>query len=372
MLQGWYLASSSRCKRYIRMLVAVLFLVFSTAWLLAGGIRRYALKTGMLDLPNSRSSHHLPTPRGGGLAFVLSFFLSLPFLKGMDLVDLPLLIALTVSGSLIAILGFIDDYRQLSAHVRLLGHLIAAIFALYCVGGMPAVHILGAWSLPGGLIGGIFAVLYLGWMLNLYNFMDGIDGLAACEGFSVCIGGGFLYFLNGNNSKLYLLLMLATAVLGFLVWNFPKARLFMGDAGSGFLGFCIGLLSLQAATVASNLFWSWLILSAVFIIDATLTLIRRGVQGQPLSQAHRNHAYQHAALYYKTHVVVTIAVFCINLFWLLPWAIVVSKGYINGVGGLTIAYFPLIILALKFQAGKKEKEIVIFEEQSKREIKFNN
>lgn len=205
-----------------------------------------------------------------------------------------------------------------------------------------------------GWFGAIVAAFYLVWLLNLYNFMDGIDGIASVEAICACLGACLLYWLGGFEQLLMLPLLLAMAVAGFLYWNFPPARIFMGDAGSGFLGIALGVLSLQAAWVSSQLFWCWLILLGVFIVDATYTLIRRLSRGDKIYEAHRSHAYQFASRLYGKHLPVTVAVGALNLFWLLPVALGVMLLGLDGVLGVIIAYVPLVILAVRYRAGALE------------------
>jgi len=191
-------------------------------------------------------------------------------------------------------------------------------------------------------------------MLNLYNFMDGIDGIASVEAISACLGACLLYWLTGFDSLIWLPMLLAAAVLGFLFWNFPPARIFMGDAGSGFLGIILGILSVQAAWASSQLLWSWLILLGVFVVDATYTLIRRLLRGDRVYEAHRSHAYQFASRRFGRHLPVTLFVAAVNLFWLLPISVCVAYFGLAGALGLVIAYLPLIVMAVKFQAGALE------------------
>jgi len=195
-------------------------------------------------------------------------------------------------------------------------------------------------------------------LLNIYNFMDGIDGIAGVEAVTVCAGGILLYWLNDPSDVTYIVpAILLAAVAGFLLWNFPKAKIFMGDVGSGFLGLMLGALSIQAAGVEPDLFWAWMILLGVFIVDATVTLIRRIIRREKFYQAHCSHAYQHAARQLNSHVRVTISVGLINLLWLLAMAILVTLQYLDGVSGLIIAYIPLIILVFYFKAGASELQI---------------
>ncbi len=335
----------------------ILLLVALTTGLVGTGlIRRYALSASLLDIPNARSSHQLPTPRGGGLAIVLVFLLGLPWLWGMEIITGRLLLALLGAGALVALIGFLDDHNHVKARWRLLTHFISAIWGLYWLQGLPPLHILGQ-VLELGWLGHILAGLYLIWLLNLYNFMDGIDGLAGIEAVCVCLGGGLLYLLQTEDLQGgYALLFLAVTVAGFLYWNFPPAKIFMGDAGSGFLGMVLGLFSIQAAWDNPQWLWSWLILLGVFIVDASWTLSRRFWRGEKVYEAHRTHAYQVASRRYSGHKPVSLAVAVINVGWLLPWALVVGLGWLDGFLSLAFAYLPLFWLAHQFKAGEIETE----------------
>lgn len=326
-----------------------LLLVFLASLLMTWLLRRYALLRNVLDIPNQRSSHTLPTPRGGGLAIVLGVSLALPGLFLWEGLTAEHLWALWGAGGLVALVGFIDDHRPLAARWRLVAHFAAAIWGVVWLGGAPDLEIFGA-RINLGWLGAALAVFYLVWMLNLYNFMDGIDGIAGVEAVTVGLAGALLYALSGHFDAMLLPALLAAASAGFLFWNFPPARIFMGDAGSGYLGLILGLLSLQAAWVEPRLFWAWLILLGVFIVDATLTLGRRLCRGEKVYQAHRSHAYQVASRHYGRHLPVTLAIALINLFWLLPIACWVALGG-DGLVGILLAYVPLVGLAVRFNAG---------------------
>lgn len=330
--------------------VAVLSLVLTAA------LRRYALKRSIIDIPNARSSHSIPTPRGGGVAIVIAFLVSLPVLGSFALVPWSQLIAVGGAGALVAVIGFMDDHGHIAARWRLLGHFSASIWALLWLGGLPPIVFFGL-SIDLHWFGHILAAIYLVWVLNLYNFMDGIDGIASVEALCVCLGACLLYWINDAPTLIWGPLILAMAVLGFLYWNFPPARIFMGDAGSGFLGIALGVLSLQAAWESSELFWAWLILLGIFIVDATFTLLRRLIRGDKVYEAHRSHAYQFASRRFGKHLPVTLAVGAINVFWLLPISFCVTYWGLDGAFGLVIAYFPLIILAVKFHAGQLESPV---------------
>ncbi|MCY1282242.1 Undecaprenyl-phosphate alpha-N-acetylglucosaminyl 1-phosphate transferase [compost metagenome] len=320
---------------------------------LTGILRRYALARSLMDIPNGRSSHSVPTPRGGGVAIVLSFLAALPLLASVGVLAWPVMWALLGAGGWVAVVGFLDDHGHIAARWRLLAHFIGAGWALGWLGGLPPLVIFG-FDLDLGWLGYALAAFYLVWLLNLYNFMDGIDGIASVEAICVCLGGALLYLLLGEGGAALAPLALALAVAGFLFWNFPPARIFMGDAGSGFLGIALGVLSLQAAWVAPQLLWSWLILLGVFIVDATWTLFRRLLRGDKVYEAHRSHAYQYASREFGKHLPVTLAVAGLNLFWLLPIALWVGLGGLDGALGLLVAYLPLVWLAVRFKAGQRE------------------
>ncbi|MCL6419731.1 MraY family glycosyltransferase [Aestuariirhabdus haliotis] len=287
------------------------------------------------------------------MAIVICFLLSLLFLFFAGFVDQSFFIAFAGGGAGIALLGFLDDHGHIPARWRLVGHFLASAWLLFWIGGLPTIYAFGV-TLSLGWIGNFIGVVFLVWLLNLYNFMDGIDGIAAIEAIFVCLGGGLLYLVVGELSYIWPLLLLAASVFGFLYWNFPPARIFMGDAGSGFLGFVLAGLALQAAWVDSVLLWGWLILLAVFIVDATFTLLRRLLRGDKVYEAHRSHAYQYASRKYRSHRSVSLAVLTINVLWLLPLAVTVAIGYIDGALGFTISCLPLIGLAFLNKAGELE------------------
>ncbi|MGY2961413.1 Fuc2NAc and GlcNAc transferase [Pseudomonas sp. TE36184] len=328
--------------------------VVLVSFALTVALRRYALARSIIDVPNARSSHSVPTPRGGGIAIVLAFLLVLPFLTWSQLLPLQVLIAIWWAGALVAVVGFLDDHGHIAARWRLLGHFAAAAWALFWLGGLPVILVFGI-SVDLSWAGGFVAAFYLVWMLNLYNFMDGIDGIASIEAICACLGACLIYWLGGFEGLFWLPLLLAMAVAGFLFWNFPPARIFMGDAGSGFLGLVLGLISIQAAWVSSQLLWAWLILLGVFIVDSTFTLIRRLLRGDKVYEAHRSHAYQFATRRFGKHLTVTLTVAVLNLFWLLPIAMAVALLNWDGAWGVILAYAPLVGLAIKFKAGSVER-----------------
>ena len=334
------------------LLVGLPIALFLSSFVLAGWFRRYALARGLVDVPNPRSSHSVATPRGGGVAIVVPTLIALLMLGAIGALAWPSVYAFAGAGAIVALVGFVDDHRQIAPRWRLIGHFAAAAWILVWFGGQAPLPALG-FLLHLPWLGDLLACLWIVWLLNLTNFMDGIDGIAAIEVMTVCVCGVLLYATAAPGVTTWVVpLILASATLGFLVWNWPPAKIFVGDAGSGFLGLMLAALSLQAGWVAPTLFWSWVILLGVFVVDATVTLIRRVIRGEKFYESHRSHAYQYAAQKCGAHKPVTLAVGAINLCWLFPIAALVAMKSLNGPVGVLIAYAPLVAAAFWLEAGK--------------------
>jgi Fuc2NAc and GlcNAc transferase len=322
---------------------------FLAAWLLTAWVRRAALRDGVLDVPNQRSSHKAPTPRGGGLSIVVALSLAAVYLRARGLVGTPMLVSLLMGGYAIAAVGYFDDRRPVSPLVRLLVHLGAATLAVWQMGGLPAVQV-GAALYDLGWVGHVVAVLGLVWVLNLFNFMDGIDGIAGVE--AVCVFAGAALLMPAAGGVTELAWTAAACSAGFLAWNWPPAKIFMGDVGSGYLGYTLGVLALAFAHQEPVGVWVFLVLGGVFVVDATLTLFRRLARGERVYEAHRSHAYQHLAQRWGGHRPVTLGVLLLNLCWLLPWALVVTRMPSRAGWCTVLALLPLAILALLAGAGR--------------------
>jgi Fuc2NAc and GlcNAc transferase len=327
---------------------ALLGVVGIIAFAVTFGARRYALAYRVLDIPNERSGHSKPTPRGGGIAIVVAFLAGLGWLSAAGRVDLHVLAALAGAGALVAMIGFIDDHVSIGVVPRLAVHFAAAAWALYWLGGVAPIEVAG--PLIVGWPALVMATVAIVWLLNLYNFMDGIDGIAGLEAVTVGLGASLLYLSRAELGAEWLLpALLAASSLGFLIWNWPPARIFMGDVGSGFLGLLFGVLAVRATWLAPPLVWVWIILSGVFIVDATVTLVARLLRREKPHEGHREHVYQTASDRLSPRTV-TMAVGAINVVWLLPIAAAVNFGAVSGPGGVAIAYAPLVGVAIRFQS----------------------
>lgn len=327
---------------------------FALSFLLTFVARRIALSRGMIDIPNRRSSHIAPTPRGGGVAIVIASVVGSGFLLAAHAIAFPFFAALVGGGLPVAVIGLLDDRKPLPATARLAVHLASATWAVYVLGGLPAIRF-GATEVHLGIWGDVLAVFAIVWMLNLFNFMDGIDGIAASEAVSVAGAGAGLWWLFGNHSSdAAAALTVAAACLGFLPWNWPRAKIFMGDVGSGYLGYVLAVLALGAARHNSTMLYVWLILGGTFFSDATVTLIRRIVSRQRIFDAHRSHAYQWLARRWGGHKPVTLTVLAINLLWLVPCAFLTVANPQRGVWMTVLALTPLVVAAIAAGAGRRE------------------
>jgi len=314
-------------------------------------MRAFALKAGLIDRPSSRSSHSTPTPRGGGLAIVVAFLLALLGLYAWGYIDARVATALIGGGCGTAVVGFLDDHRSLPARIRFLVHLGSAALVVGLIGGIP-MTVLGHFGVGEIWLGRLIAVVAIAWAINLFNFMDGIDGIAGAQAvFMSSAGAGLNIYLGGRSSETVAMLCVGSASLGFLVWNWPPAKIFMGDVGSGFLGFSLAGLGVAASQRNPAAVAVWLILGGVFLADASVTLARRMVRGDRWFEAHRMHAYQHLARRWRGHLPVTLIVSAVNIGWLLPWAICAAAYPTHGVPIVTAALLPLVFVAVIVGAG---------------------
>lgn len=328
--------------------------VFVLAAALTLVVRRLAARFSIIDRPNDRSSHFLPTPRAGGLAIVVSSLLFVG-VQAPGVPDRTLLLVLLIGGLSIATIGFLDDLDAVSVSVRFAVHAVAAMCAAIALDGLPSLPI-GDGQLHLGVVGYGLAAVAIVWVLNLFNFMDGIDGIAASEAAFITAFGAWFLWLSGDIGPVFSVsLVVSAAALGFLIWNWPPAKIFMGDVGSGYLGYVIAVLALAAAHENSVMIFVWLILGGVFFVDATVTLIRRLLRGEKVYQAHRSHAYQWLARRWGSHLRVTLLVWAVNLFWLLPFAWLCTRYPEYALVFVGVALGPLVPLALVAGAGRAEK-----------------
>lgn len=315
------------------------------AWLGTRLVLHYAEWLGLVQAPNHRSSHVNPTPHGGGAGIVLAGSAAGVWLAWTQDGALWLISGLAF---LLAVLGLWDDMRHLPARTRFAVQVLLCALLLQVFGDSTT------WVLTGLLL---FAGV---WWVNLFNFMDGIDGMAASQAVFMLAAGALLgawFFLGAADSAGWLwMFSVAAATLGFLAFNWPPARIFMGDMGSTYLAFMIFALALLSVHEGWLTYPVWLILGAVFVADASVTLLRRMLAGERWFEAHRSHAYQRLSRRWSSHRRVTLLAIIFNLLWLAPlaWACLAWSDWAWIC--VALAYAPLVTAMLALGAGKKDIE----------------
>lgn len=321
------------------------------SWLVTRWVIAHSSRLGLIQAPNHRSSHLVPTPQGGGLGIVVATLL---VLSPLGLI-LKFSFGWFLGGILLSAgLGWLDDTRGLSVGFRLLAQMaICSLFVFF--------------AFPGSFWGllAVPLVFLAVWWFNLFNFMDGLDGLAGTQALFLLVAVASLIYFSGQVGRredLFLAsLVIASAVFGFLILNWPPAKIFMGSVGSfslAFLLFGVALLALQNNLLSLPVL---VILPAVFITDSTVTLVVRLIRGERWYQAHRTHAYQNLSLRWKNdrkrgHLWVTLLVGSINFFFLYPLAWACIQWPDKAMIWVFIAYAPLILGALSLGAGKPRNE----------------
>jgi len=360
-----------------------IYLIYLTTFLVSLGLSyllyRVLSALRIVDFPNSRSSHLSPTPQGGGLAIVIAFFVALA-LSGFDTFSSDdFFQVLMIGGAGIALIGLIDDFYGLSPIVRFIATLMIAALCVSQLS-MPSVSFIGFTLQPSAILF-ICQVLSVAWILNLFNFMDGIDAIASVETISVAVLAVALlaWFSPPSESigvsigmsnavsaamsidlQVQVLVIIACATLGFLVWNWPPAKLFMGDSGSTFLGFVLALFAVQTSVEQTMNIWVWLILFGVFFVDATATMFQRMFRGEKIYKAHRQHTCQRVAIYLQNnkaaapevarayaHRTVSLVIVAINFLWLAPWAYLAKLYGKWGMLFALVALLPLLVFHLR-------------------------
>ena len=316
----------------------MIYLLLCISFCLTFFIKEFAIKKSFLAEVNERSSHSLPTPHGGGIAIAVTWFLGLLYVYLNNEIETRLFITLLL-GLIIVIVSFLDDLYELSPKIRIVVQIFVAFLAILSLGGLEKITF-GIFDISNIIILNLFAVLMIVWYINLYNFLDGINGYAGSEAMFLSLAG---FILFGGNY----FLVLGVSVLGFLFWNYNKAKIFMGDVGSTLLGYNVAIFTLYYANQEASNLWIWIILFGLFWFDATMTLFRRKLNGEKVSQAHKKHAYQRLTQVGWSHLKVTNYAIALNLI-LFCIIYFVSNIFIAFLITLIVLY-----LAMKFVDKKK-------------------
>lgn len=314
---------------------------------------RWSQREGWVDSPNSRSSHERPTPTRAGAVFVVllgaGFYLAF---RDESLTTIAM-VTLGLSALAVAVIGWVDDVTPLPIVPRLMVQMLAMSAAIAVLGVADWVVEFGDLRLEGAVL--VAAAFLAGvWFINLFNFMDGIDGIAGSEAAFVGLSAAVLCVLRGDEPMVMAWLAVSGVTAGFLLWNWAPARLFMGDVGSGFLGFAIAMLMLLAIQRGTLSVSTCFILVAPFVIDATVTLVRRFVQGEVWYAGHRVHAYQTLSRRWKSHSRVSWALIALNAFFVLPAAL--CAHFMPALGLVIAAAVAVFLVALVLLAGAGRPE----------------
>ena len=310
-------------------------------------LKKSALRLKIVAIPNERSLHNKVTPRGGGiiiaivfLAFLLVFYITRQIIVAEFLV-------LFGGGLIMAVTGFLDDILELKASIRFIIQFFAVGWGLYWIGGIPSTVFFERLPVLYAIANAV-AVVALVWFINSFNFIDGIDGLATSGAtfFSLSIGGYFLW--QGIEPYGSLLIVLAASSLAFLCFNWPPAKMFLGDAGSNFFGYLFGAMVLITVKNGNLSIWTWLIILAYLITDTTTTTFLRLCLVKGWYHTHRSHAYQNLARVLDNHKFVTLLVLIINIFYLLPLAYISIQYQEYGWLAFFASVTPIFFFVLKY------------------------
>lgn len=269
--------------------------------------RRWSIRKNIYDIPNERSSHAVPTPRGGGLVVVsvcLLFYLLLPIFF-----EFQISMFYVLGAVIVAVISWLDDLFTISAFWRFLAHTAVAFIAIWGIGFPQQIFIPLVGAIDFGYLGFVLWFLWIVWLINAYNFMDGIDGIAGTQALTAGIGWLFLLKIFGVSGLDAFAGVIAAAGFGFLIHNWHPAKIFMGDVGSAFLGYTFAVLPLLTAKqnpeVSEFVFLIGVLLLWFFVFDSVITFLRRLLKGEKVWQAHREHLYQRLIKSNLSHSFVT-------------------------------------------------------------------
>jgi Fuc2NAc and GlcNAc transferase len=330
-------------------LSSIIFLLIIYASSLLGTFcyKKFAIKYNIVSNINYRTLHEKPTPRGGGLVFGFVFILSIFFLYLQHYISQDLMLVFGVGAGFAGLIGYIDDIVSISPVRKLifqslLAFWILTIFRDDLIGYSP---LLNSWHYI------LVASFLLVWLINAYNFIDGIDGMAISAAILIISTLVLTIYIEDSHNSIELmliLLVLLASCIGFLFFNWPTASIFMGDSGSIFLGYCFGALIVYSTMNDKISFFTWLIIFGYYLSDTTITTLIRIVIVKKWYGTHRSHAYQNLARVLENHSIVTNSIIIYHVLWLLPLAISTVLMPEFKFWALLLAFLPSIIWTVKF------------------------
>ena len=327
---------------YILTLIGFLFVLVSISIYF---YRMFAIGKNIVANPNYRTLHVSPIPTGGGIVFAIFFVVGLFYLWRLNQLPHDLFVVLVVGGVVATLFGFLDDLIDLRAELKLMIQLLLSGWTVFYLGGEALLFI--EWLPPFFSI--LVTTTFLVCMINGYNFIDGIDGMAISGAVFVSATIiGVLLLTQPDSNLIIVMILLLSSSSAFLFFNWPPASIFMGDAGSVFLGYIFGLVVLMTARSGDISLWTWLVVFGYFVADLIVTQIMRVIFVKKWYKAHRSHAYQNLARISGSHLKVTGGVLIYNLVWILPltlWSATVTE---MAPYAATLAILPGIVVAYKY------------------------
>ena len=287
--------------------LAVVAGAFGLSALCVAGSRRWAVEC-MLDIPNARSSHTRPTPRGGGIGIVIGVLIGAwgLFISRILCMSFREIAALSLAGAIVALIGWLDDIHRLPYAIRLIVQAISSAVILIAIGYFQTITVPFIGEIHLYSIGIPFTLLWMMGLTNAYNFMDGIDGIAGGQAVVAGLGWTIMGFMSGQSFVSLIGMILAASSLGFLFHNWPPARIFMGDVGSAFIGFTLAVIPILAAQRDPRCMVAGILVVWPFIFDTSFTLVRRLTNKENIFVAHRSHVYQRLVIAGYSHRFVTL------------------------------------------------------------------
>ena len=326
-----------------------LILSFCLIFLLSFGLtyfyRSFAINKEIIANPNNRSLHKQFIPSGGGIVFSSIYVLLIGILGFFEILRFEMLMVFGLGAFSAALFGFVDDLYDINALVKLFIQFSLSVWVLvwFDIGGLDILSWLPFW------LSWFLSCFLLIWIMNLYNFMDGVDGMAASGTIFACVALIIVLIITSGFSNLVILLsLLLFTSLGFVLYNWPPANIFMGDSGSVFLGSFFGALIVISLIDGGISFWPWLIVFSYFIGDTHTTILMRLALSKNWYKPHRSHAYQNLARILDSHIKVTSGVQMYNIFYILPLTVfsVLQPGWAPFLAILALT--PVIFLSLWF------------------------
>ena len=334
------------------MIVRLLSSAFVVTVILTFFYKRIANRLGVFAKPNYRSSHNRPIPTGGGIIisfiFIWSAIYFLFFIEKVSSEIFQIAVGIAVGGIAITIVGFIDDVVETRALTKLFIQIMLSIWIVFLF----VENLQTMFEVMSGYFYWPFiflALFFLVWLINVFNFMDAIDGMALSGSLLIaCSAALIILTFQGNNENSVMFFLLGIVCLAFLLFNFPPASIFMGDAGSLFLGYIFGCLIVKTIVDNDINIWTWLILLGHFLTETTLATLLRIKLTRKWYKAHRSLAYQNLARILESHRKVTAGSIIFHLVWLFPLAFISASKPEMGLILFLLAIFPVVLVTIRF------------------------